>query len=385
MRILSITGNRADYDLLSYLYRYLNEDSETELGLVVTGGHLVSGGFSAAAEIRKDGNRVIAEIEDILNSDNRSSRAKSTGILLQSLADVTRSFSPDLILAPGDREDVIAAGITAAYMRIPMAHFFGGDYEASGHVDNLIRHATSKLATAHFVSSEEHKRRLMAMGEDAGRIFVIGSVALDKFREEPYLSRAEVFSRMGAPAFDRYALLIYHPPAEITGENQEIACVLQTLKEKGIPTFVSSPNTDYNHSAILEQYRRWEGDPNFFFYRNLDRNTFINLYRNADFQIGNSSSGVCEAASIPLPVINVGSRQKRRGNTENVLIVEDCRTELSGAIDKALSPEYREAIRNVKNILGDGRSSRRAFDLIKTVDFRRMLLKTSDPLEEAGQ
>lgn len=380
MRILSITGNRADYDLMSYLYRYFNRDPDIDFGLVVTGGHLTASYGSSLEDIRADGNCVVAEIEDILNSGHSASRAKAMGILTQSLTDVVRSFRPDIMIAPGDREDVLAAAAVALYMQVPFLHFFAGDHESSGHVDNLARHAASKIATAHFVSCEEHKKRLLRMGEEETRIFNVGSVALDKFKEEPVLSKEEVLESLGLRDFENYALLIYHPPAEIVGENLEIEAVMRTLSEKRIKTVVSYPNTDFGNQAILEKYARYKDDPNFYFYKNLSRKLFVNLYRHAMFQIGNSSAGVCEAASIPIPVVNVGSRESGRGNKENVIFVRDFREGLSEAVERAMSAEYRASIKDVRNILGDGHSSRRAYEVIKSVDFSRMLLKKYDPL-----
>lgn len=382
MRILSITGNRADYDLMSYLYKYFNEDPEIEFKLIVTGAHLTKGYEQSIEDIEKDGNDIICKIENILNSDTKGSRAKSTGILLMSIADVVRQFDPDLLIAPGDREEVIAMATVATYMQIPFLHFFGGDFAESGHVDNLARQAASKMATAHFVSLDEHKERLIKLGEDEKTIFMIGSVALDKFSEEPVMSVSELMQKMNLENFTDYALLIYHPPAEIDGTNLEIKYILDTLKEKRIKTVVSYPNTDYNNSEIIAQFERYFNDSDFYFYKNLDRNTFINLYRNAMFQIGNSSSGVCEAASIPIPVINIGSRQRNRGNTENVIYVEDVTVSLSEAIDKVQTSEYKNKIKSVKNILGDGHSSERAYKIIKNTDFTKMLYKTYDPLKE---
>lgn len=380
MRILSITGNRADYDLMSYLYRYFNRDPEVDFGLVVTGGHLTGTDSASLEDIRRDGNHVVMEIEDILRSDHRSSRAKAAGILIQSLTDATRNFRPDIMLAAGDREDVMAMAVVALYMQIPFLHFFAGDQAESGHVDNLARHAASKIATAHFVSCEEHKQRLLAIGEEERRIYNIGSVALDKFREEPQLSIQQVMETLGLQNFENYALLLYHPTAEIVGENHEIEAILQALDEKGIKTIASYPNTDFNSQVIIDLYERYRRHPNFYFYRNLNRNLFVNLYRHAMFQIGNSSAGVMEAASIPLPVVNVGSRQKGRGNTGNVIFVEDYRQGLPEAIEKASSPAYRAAIQNTKNILGDGYSSRRAYEIIKSSDFSKLILKKYDPL-----
>lgn len=379
MRILSITGNRADYDLMSYLYRYLNNDPEIDFGLVVTGAHLSGDYGNSLADIERDGNHIVAKIEDILNSDYPGSRAKSTGILLQGLTDAIRTFAPDLLIAPGDREDVIAMAIASVYMRIPLVHFFGGDHADSGHVDNDIRHAASKMATVHFVSAEEHKRRLLALGEEERRIFVTGSVALDKFVEEPYLSAGEVMKALGLKDFENYALLIYHPPAEISGENTEIDAILKTLKRKNIKTVVSYPNTDANSHAIVEKYALYQNDPNFFFYKNLPRNLFINLYRNALFQIGNSSAGVTEAASIPLPVVNIGSRQKNRGNNKNVIYVENYRDGLDTAIDLAMSRSYRDSIQGMKDISYGG-NSKKAYQLIKTIDFHSLIHKYYDPL-----
>ena len=385
MRILSITGNRADYDLMSYLYKYFNEDEDIDFGLVVTGAHLTLGYEDSLRDIYKDGNHVIAEVENILNSDSASSRAKSTGILLSALTDIVKQFRPDVMIAPGDREEVICAAVVCGYMDVPFLHFFGGDYAVSGHVDNLVRHAASKMATAHFVATDEHADRLLAMGEEKKRIFRTGSVALDKFSEEPWITREELLKRLGREDFGPYALLIYHPPAEIVGKNEEIERVLKTLKEKGINTIVSYPNTDHNSSEIIRIYQKYMNDEQFYFYRNLDRNTFINLYRHAEFQIGNSSSGVAEAASVPLPVVNIGTRQRNRGNTDNVLFGEKVDDSLGEVIDKARSAEYKESIKDVVNIYGDGKSSRRAYEIIKNTDFSQMLRKLYDPIIHGGK
>lgn len=382
MKILAITGNRADYDLMSYLYRYFNKDEDIDFGLVVTGAHLTVGYENSLNEIKRDGNKVIAEIADIFNSDTKDSRAKSTGILISGLTDVVKQFSPDIVIAPGDREEVIAMAIVASYMQIPFIHFFGGDFAKSGHVDNVIRHAASKMATAHFVSLEEHKKRLIRLGEDEKSIFVIGSIALDKFREEPRIPKETLLQNLHIEGFREYALLIYHPPAEIQEDNREIIEIMNILNDKQIKTIVSYPNTDFNNSSIIKVYERYINNKNFFFYKNLDRNTFVNVYRNAMFQIGNSSSGVCEAASIPIPVINIGSRQKYRGNTENVIHVEDVSNELGNAIERVMSYNYKNSIKKMKNIFGNGYSTQIAYELIKKMDFSKWIFKTYDPVRE---
>ena len=381
LKILSITGNRADYDLMSYLYGKLNMDKDVDLKLIVTGAHLTLGYEESYENIINDGNNILVSVENILNSDSKKSRAKSTSILLSSIIDPIDSFKPDIIMAAGDREEVIVLSIVAAYMGVPFVHFFGGDFAKSGHVDNLVRNAASKMGTVHMVATEEHKKRLIMMGEDEQRIYVIGSVALDKFREEPFISREDLFKRLRKPVVDEYALLIYHPPSEIVGANREIKNIMEALNDANINTFVSYPNTDFNNSSIRKVFENYSANNNFHFYNNLDRNTFINLYRNSKFQIGNSSSGICESASIPIPVIDVGSRQDSRSAQENVIHISGDYDSIADAIKTVSKNAFSERIQNIKNQYGDGFSSERAYTLIKQIDFSKILLKTNDPIE----
>lgn len=381
MKILSVTGNRADYDLMSYLYRKLNADPEIDFQLVVTGAHLTAGYTSSIEEMKRDGNTILACIENILASDTPASRVKSMSIFLNAFIDVVSRSAPDLILCVGDREEVPAIALAAAYLKIPCVHFFGGDYVADGHADNLARNTASTLATLHIVSLEEHKRRLIAMGEEERRIFAIGSIALDKFQEEPVVERQTLMARLGRPNWAEYALVIYHPPTEISGENPEIANILKLLKDRGIRAFVSYPNTDFNHSGVESAFVPYLQNEQFCFYRNLDRNTFINLYRYASFQIGNSSAGIVESASIPLPVINVGSRQRSRRAQENVLFVGGDYAEIAQAVDTVQSEAFHSTLAGIRNIYGDGTSSETAYRILKTTNFRELLLKTHDPLE----
>lgn len=382
MKILSVTGNRADYDLMSYLYRKLNADPDIDFQLVVTGAHLNAEYIGSLEEIKRDGNNITACIENILASDTRTSRPKSMAIFLSSFIDVVSRVEPDLILCAGDREEVPTVALTAAYMRVPCVHFFGGDYVSDGHVDNLARNATSKLATAHIVSLDEHKHRLIAMGEEERRIFSIGSIALDKFRYEPVMDKRSLLEKFGRSEWSSYALVIYHPPAEITGKNLEIVNILSVLKKRGINAFVSYPNTDFNHTSVIQAFTPYQHDNQFCFYHNLERNTFINLLRHANFQIGNSSAGIVESASIPLPVINVGSRQRNRIAQENVLFVDGDYHQISQAVDVIQSEDFRRKIDTLHNIYGDGNSSETAYRILKSVDFHSLLFKTNDPLEK---
>jgi len=278
---------------------------------------------------------------------------------------------------------VLVGGMLGTFLNIPTIHFFGGDHEKDGHADTVIRHATSKLSTFHVVSIEQHKQRLLKMGEPANRIFVAGSIALDKF----VLHRSgtiEETKRLlpGSKKLDGYAVVIYHPvdqekaDAGVSFEN-----ILLTLKKSGIPAIVSYPNSDPGNHLIIEKIAQYENDPAFWFYKNLNRETFLSLYKQARFLIGNSSSGILEAASIPLGVINVGLRQRGRYCGDNVLFCGNGKEGIEKSIEQILSNAFQENIATMKNPYGDGNSCSKVYEVIRTTDFRTLLKKIEDPLE----
>ncbi len=383
IKVLAITTIRSDYDLMSNLYRLLQDDSEIELRLLVSGAHLSYSFGNTVDFIRKDGLEILVEIESLIDSDSQRSRLKTASIMLQNSIDIVASWAPDLILFAGDREDALIGGILGTFLNIPTMHFYGGDHEKDGHADTVIRHATSKLSTFHVVSIEQHKHRLMKMGEFEHRIFVSGSIALDKFKVHKLesIKKIEEFLPVNKQ-LDGYAMVIYHPiEQEKNNASETFENILLSLKKKGIPAIVSYPNTDPGKNLIIEKILKYEHDKSFWFYKSLERDAFLTLYKNAKFLIGNSSSGILEAASIPLGVINVGIRQTGRFCGLNVLFSGNHASEIELAIDKVISIDFQMAIAQMKNPYGDGLSAQKVYKLIKTTNFHKMLKKIEDPME----
>ncbi len=382
-KILALTSIRSDYDLMSGLYALLHQDSDIELKLLVSGTHLSGTYGNTVEQIIQDGYPILLQIESLINSDSQKSRLKSASILLQNSIDVVAAWQPDLILYAGDREDVLIGAMLGAFLNIPGMHFFGGDHEADGHTDTVIRHATSKLSTFHVVSLEQHRQRLMKMGESSDRICVAGSIALDKFIRQsqlPAVNPASVFPP--EKNLTDYAMVIYHPvDAEKAQAGEHFEQLLQALKQANIPAMISYPNSDPGNYAILEKIRQYEHDPQFWFYTNLERNTFISLYKQARFLIGNSSSGILEAASLGKGVINVGLRQRGRYCLDNVIFCGNQREHIDAAIAQLLTPEFQTALTTIQNPYGNGQSCQQVLQLIKHTDFARLLKKTEDPLE----
>lgn len=382
-KILAITTIRSDYDLMSGVYRLLNADKEIDLKMLVSGAHLSTSYGNTVELIKQDGFEILAEIESLIDSDSNKARLKTASIMLQNSVDIVASWAPDLIIYAGDREDVLVGGMLGVYLNIPTIHFFGGDHEKDGHADTVIRHATSKLSTFHVVSIEQHKKRLLMMGEPSCRIYVAGSIALDKFIEHGSDRKTNLRSLLPADKnLDGYAIVIYHP-VDQENENPGVIFenILLTLKKKGIPAIVSYPNTDPGNHLIIEKIEKYRSNSSFWFYKNLNREVFLALYKGAKFIIGNSSSGILEAASIPIGVINVGLRQRGRFCGRNVIFSGDSKVELENSISLLMSAEFQQNVLETINPYGDGKSCEKVYELIRTTEFRKLLKKTEDPLE----
>jgi len=349
---------------------------------MVAGAHLSSSFGRSVDLIHRDGFKILGEIESLIDGDSPRARLKSASIFLQSAVDLVSNWNPDLLIFAGDREDVLIGGMVGAYLRIPSVHFFGGDHERDGHVDSVVRHATSKLATAHVVAIEEHRQRLISIGEAPARVFVCGSIALDKFKQFKPLSNSELLARLPeGKQLEGYALLIFHPvDAEEQLAGQQYENILLALRDHGIPVAGSYPNTDPGHSSIVEVTQRYETETDCWFFKNLERDWFLSLYKNARFIIGNSSSGILEAASVPLPAINVGLRQKGRLAGANVIFSGADRGAIRESISRALQPSFRDVVSRMTNLYGDGNSTPKAYQYIKSTDFFAMRFKTEDPL-----
>jgi UDP-hydrolysing UDP-N-acetyl-D-glucosamine 2-epimerase len=382
-KILAITTIRSDYDLMSGLYRLLDDDSDIDLKLLVAGAHLSASYGNTVELIKKDGFNILLEIESLIDADSQKSRLKTASIMLQNAVDVVASWKPDLILYAGDREDVLVGGMLGTFLNIPTIHFFGGDHEKDGHADTVIRHATSKLSTFHVVSIEQHKQRLIKMGESECRMYVAGSIALDKFVQHSSVSHPDVKQLLPKnKQLDGYAMVIYHP---VDQEKEEAGVIFENillaLKEQSIPAIVSYPNSDPGNHLIIEKIAKYEHDPFFWFYKNLDRSTFLSLYKHARLLIGNSSSGILEAASIPLGAVNVGMRQRGRYCGGNVLFCDNGKEDIDNAIKLLLTKDFQAIVTSMKNPYGDGNSCQKVYELIKSTDFVKMQKKIEDPLE----
>lgn len=376
-RVLGVTGIRSEYDIMSSVFRAIASHPGLELQLAVTGAHLADAFGRTVEEVYSDGFVIADEIESLLNGDRASFRVKGLAIQLQGLVQTVTKVKPDILLVLGDREEAMTTALVGAYMNIPVAHIAGGD-RVIGNVDDQVRHAVTKLAHLHFVTNRESKERILRLGEQPFRVFDVGNPGLDRLLEVPVIDAAELSRRLGFAINDGepIILLIQHViSTEIDHAYEQMKASLNAVRELGIKTVLSYPNSDAGGQQIIRAIQEYGSLPFLYSARSIPRLEFVNLMRRASCLLGNSSAGILEAPLLKLPVINVGNRQRGRLHAGNVQFVPHDTERIIDAIRQAVFDEdYRKAVADCVNPYGDGHSSMRIADILATVSLDDKLL-----------
>jgi len=313
-RIVFLTGTRADFGKLKSLISILSADESFDVHIFVTGMHMLSKYGYTCAEVEKSGFRNLYKYINQNASDSMDHVLSKT---IMGLADYVKEIAPDLIIVHGDRVEALAGAAVGALNNILVGHIEGG--EVSGTIDEMIRHAVSKLSHIHFVANDTAKTRLIQLGERSDCIHVIGSPDIDVMNSDKLPSIEQVKQRYGI-GFDAYSILMFHPVTTEIGDLKRQAKVLvDQVIESGLNYVVIYPNNDQGTDIILEEYSRLRGLPQIKIFPSMRFEFFLSLLKHAAFIIGNSSAGVREAPHYGVPTINLGSRQFNRVSCETVI------------------------------------------------------------------
>ena len=329
-KLLFITGTRADYGKIKSLITSVERSSLFEAYVFVSGMHLLEKYGSTYMEVQKDGYKNIYVDFSQTNIGNMS---YDLGNVIQNLTAYVMHIKPDMIVVHGDRIDALAGAIVGALNNILVAHIEGG--EVSGTIDESTRHAISKYAHIHFVCNEVAKRRLIQLGEESNRIFVIGSPDIDILISNSLPSIEDAKSWYEIP-FEKWGILMYHPVTTEVGElRSKIREVVDAVISSKRNYIVIYPNNDMGTDIILNEYERLRNNNRFRLYPSIRFEYFLTLLRHSDFMIGNSSAGVRETGVYGIPSIDIGSRQKGRylDTIGNIQHVNEDETEILNAID----------------------------------------------------
>jgi UDP-hydrolysing UDP-N-acetyl-D-glucosamine 2-epimerase len=379
-RIGVVTTSRADYSHLYWPLRELKTRDDVELGVFVLGPHLSPEFGRTVGEIERDGFPIKARIECLLSSDTDTGMAKTIGIAIIGLADALTSWRPDLLLLIADRYEMLAPAATALALRIPVAHIEGGEV-SQGAVDDHVRNALTKLAHVHFTSTELARRRVIAMGEEPWRVHRAGAPSLDHLRRSTLMDRAAVEARLSLSLAAPTIVAAWHPATILRDTNAEADALFAALAEAPGRLLVVYPNADAGSHELIERTRRLvQTRAQTHIFVNLDAVTYWSLLGQADAMIGNSSSGIMEAASFALPVVNVGMRQQGRERGRNVIDVPAEAGAILAALEYALRREFRAGLRGMLNPYGDGTAAETIAEILATVPLTGLLIKEPVPV-----
>jgi len=379
-RIAVVTTSRADYSHLYWPLRELNAHSAIELGLFVMGPHLSPQYGSTVGEIERDGFPVKARIECLLSSDTDTGMAKTIGIAIQSLADALTAWRPDLLLLIADRYEMLAPASVALAMRIPIAHIEGGEV-SQGAIDDQVRNAITKLAHIHFTSTEMARRRVIAMGEEPWRVHHAGAPSLDHLKRSKLLKRAELERRLRLTLGSPSILVAWHPVTILKYTNAEADALFAALEQTAGQLIFVYPNTDAGSHKLIERTRALVASrAEAHLFVNLDAVTYWSLLRQVDVMVGNSSSGIMEAASFGLPVVNVGMRQQGRERARNVVDATADVDAIVKALKKVLIPAFRKRLTGMTNPYGNGTAAKTIAGVLASVELEKLLVKAPAPV-----
>jgi GDP/UDP-N,N'-diacetylbacillosamine 2-epimerase (hydrolysing) len=368
-RICYISGTRADFGLMRSTLKQIASTPGLSLGVVATGMHLDPAYGSTINEIRNAGLDVVAEIPVLTQPATGATMARNIGTMIGAMVAALEIDRPDIVLLLGDRGEMLAGAVAAIHLNIAVAHIHGG--ERSGTVDEPVRHAISKLAHIHLVSTQDAANRLIQMGERPDCVHITGAPGLDGLADTPVTDKTALQKRFDLASDLPLALMVYHPVLqEAERAEADTTMIVDALRAANCATVALMPNSDAGSDGVRKALQATQQDDRFQLVTHLERTAFINLMAHADLMIGNSSAGIIEAASFGTPVINIGIRQNLRDRNANVADVPADADAVAAAILKSLaSPRFP-----ANNIYGNGQAGERIVRHLSTIQLGQQLV-----------
>lgn len=322
LKIAVVTGTRAEYGLFYWLFKAVENNPALELCLLVTGTHLSPEFGLTYTEIEEDGFEIAEKIEILMSSDSPIAIAKSAALAVMGCAEAFSRQQPDILLLLGDRYEALAAAQAAMFLRIPIAHLHGGE-TTEGAIDESIRHAITKMSHLHFTATAAYRQRVIQMGEDPKRVFDVGALGVESIKRTELLTQDELQSSLDFDFTSPYFLVTYHPVTLDPIEHETgIRCLLGVLSEYvDFNLIITYPNADAGGRDLIEFVKALDkcGTQQVLLVKSLGRIRYLSAMKYATAVIGNSSSGIIEAASMGVPAVDIGTRQMGRERASSVI------------------------------------------------------------------
>lgn len=371
-KIAVVITARPSYSRVKTALRALLQHPELELQVIVSASALLDRYGSAVNYIEQDGFTIAAKVFNVLEGENLTAAAKTTGLGILELSTVFDNLKPDIVVTIADRFETMATAIAASYMNIPLAHIQGG--EVTGNIDEKVRHAITKLSDYHFVASQGAYERVLKLGENPDTVFNTGCPSIDLAAEvsgnpdlkiNPYTKYGGVGSHPDLSS--GYIVVMQHP---VTNEYKEsrkhIEETLEAVKDFAKPVLWFWPNVDAGADGTsngIRAFRESNHPEHMHFFKNMEGEDFLRLLMHADCLIGNSSVGIRECAYLGVPVVNIGTRQNRRERGNNVIDVDYNAAAIKNAVTR-LQQQPKPA---PSSVYGGGQAGQTIADLLASL------------------
>lgn len=375
-RVAVVTGARADYGSYRPVLEAIRAETSLQLCLLVSGAHLSEKFGHTVDAITADGLPISARVPMLEEDDDPAGIAASIANGVRGFGRVYAQLRPDLIVLLGDRYEMFAAATAALPFSVPLAHIHGGEL-TEGLIDEAIRHAITKMSHLHFAATDLYARRIMQMGEAPERVFVCGAPGLDNLRAVRFLEKPELEQRLGLTLAPAPLLVTFHPVTlEHEDTTRHLAELFAALDSQNRPMVFTYPNADTYGRRVIESIEAFvQNHSNTVVVQSLGTDLYFSLMNHAAAMVGNSSSGIIEAASFKLPVVNVGERQRGRICARNVIHTECERGAIAAAISRALDRDFRLGLTGLVNPYGDGQAAEKIVSVLATHSLGRDLIK----------
>lgn len=366
-KICIVTGTRAEFGLMRWLMQEVRATPGLELQVLATGMHLSPEFGLTYREIEEAGFAIDARVEMLLSADSPTAVTKSMGLGLIGYADAYARLSPDLIVVLGDRFEIFAAVAAALIAGIPVAHLHGGEL-TEGAFDEAIRHSITKMSHLHFVAAEEYRRRVIQLGEQPERVFLVGGLGIDAIKRTKLLDRQEVEASLGFKLGSRNLLVTFHPVTlEGQSSGQQMAELLAALSElEDTHLIFTMPNADTGGRELASMVDAFVANhPKARVYSSLGQLRYLSCMKLVDGVVGNSSSGLAEAPSMAVGTVNIGDRQLGRLQADSVVNCAPERESIKRAIQQLYDPGFRASLPRIVNPYGNGGASEKIVRVLK--------------------
>lgn len=383
-KIAIMTGTRADYGLLRNLITQVAAEPKATLQLIVTGTHLSAAHGSTVSEIYADGFEPVAEVAIWGESSASIDAAIETGEAVAAFARVLNDLKPDVVVVLGDRLEAFAMATAATVLLIPVAHIHGGELTL-GAMDDALRHSITKLSYLHFVTTDEHRDRVLQLGEEPQRVFNFGAPVLDAIANLQLLSREELEHKFGVRFGEKTVMMTFHPAAFDVAPAQvlidELLAALEAVSAgptSGVSTattgtvqlIITGTNNDIGSAevrAAIAKFVTTHAD-RVSYVESFGQLGYLSMMKQVDVVAGNSSSTVLEAPIFGVPSVLIGNRQEGRPMGDSVLKPEAQRAEILAALQQALSDEFRARAAAARSPFGEPGFAAKATKVLVEID-----------------